>query len=68
MTELGPWGAQWRKSSHSSANAACVEVTRNLPGMVAVRDSKNPVGPKLIFSPTDWRTFVSGVKAGDFSL
>jgi hypothetical protein len=35
---------------------------------VAIRDSKNPDGPKLIFSPADWRTFVSGMKGQDFSL
>jgi hypothetical protein len=60
--------AEWSKSSYSSANGQCIQVARNLPGVVAVRDSKNPDGPKLIFSPADWRTFVSGVKGGDFSL
>jgi hypothetical protein len=60
--------AEWSKSSYSSANGQCIQVARNLPGVVAVRDSKNPDGPKLIFSPADWQTFVSGVKGGDFSL
>jgi Domain of unknown function (DUF397) len=57
--------AQWSKSSHSSANGQCVEVARNLPGVVAVRDSKNPDGPKLLISPADWHTFVGRVKARD---
>jgi hypothetical protein len=59
--------AQWSKSSRSSGTGQCVEVARNLPGIVAIRDSKNPDGPKLIFSPADWRTFVSGMKGQDFS-
>jgi hypothetical protein len=60
--------AQWSKSSRSSGTGQCVEVARNLPGIVAIRDSKNPDGPKLIFSHADWRTFVSGMKGQDFSL
>ena len=61
--------AVWRKSSYSSGNGGqCVEVARNLPGVVAVRDSKDPDGPKLSFAPDDWRAFTAGVKAGEFGL
>jgi Domain of unknown function (DUF397) len=60
--------AQWSKSSYSSANGACVDVAKNLPGIVAIRDSKDPGGPKLLISSADWRTFVSDIKDGDFSL
>ena len=68
MDKLDLARAEWSKSSHSSANGQCIQVARNLPGVVAVRDSKNPDGPKLIFSPADWRTFVRGMKGQDFSL
>ncbi|MGI5213778.1 DUF397 domain-containing protein [Plantactinospora sp. CA-290183] len=55
-------GAQWRKSSRSnSSGGACVEVADNLPGLVAVRDSKDPTGPTLTFGPTAWRGFLSGL-------
>jgi hypothetical protein len=59
--------AVWRKSSYSGGNGGqCVEVATNLPGIVAVRDSKNPDGPKVIFTPAEWTAFVSGVRDGEF--
>ena len=45
--------AQWSKSTYSSANGACVEVAKNLSGVVAIRDSKDHDGPKLLISPAD---------------
>ena len=54
--------AQWRKSTHSSADGQCVEVT-HLPEAIAVRDSKDPSGPKLIFTRDSWTTFVESAKA-----
>jgi len=54
--------AAWRKSSYSGTHGNCVEVARNLPGVVAVRDSKNPDGPSLLVSPAVWLYFVSRLK------
>ncbi|MGC3864689.1 DUF397 domain-containing protein [Micromonospora chersina] len=52
--------ATWRKATRSTNNGgACVEVADNLPGMVAVRDSKDPSGPVLTFDPASWRAFVA---------
>ncbi|MEU8328473.1 DUF397 domain-containing protein [Micromonospora sp. NPDC048839] len=53
-------GARWRKSSRSSGNGGnCVEVADDLADVVGVRDSKDPSGPTLAFTPTAWRAFVS---------
>lgn len=55
--------AIWRKSTRSgSSGGNCVEVADNLPGVVGVRDSKDPDGPALLFSPGVWRTFVAHTK------
>lgn len=52
-------GWQWRKSSRSSGDGGqCVEVATNLPGVVAVRDSKNPDGPALVVPAAEWRVFL----------
>jgi Domain of unknown function (DUF397) len=57
----------WRKASYSGANGGgCVEVARRLPGVVAVRDSKDPDGPRLGFAPDQWREFTGRVKAGEY--
>jgi hypothetical protein len=55
--------AVWRKSARSNNGGACVEVARNLPGIVAVRDSKDRDGPVLIFAPDEWQSFIGGLKA-----
>lgn len=55
--------AAWRKSSYSNGDGGdCVEVADDLPGIVPVRDSKDPHGPALIFPVAAWSSFVSAVK------
>ena len=59
--------AEWRKSSFSSGSGGnCVEVATNLPGVIAVRDSKDPDGPVLTLCLAQWRSFAAGVKLGEF--
>lgn len=57
--------AIWRKSSYSGQAGNCVEMAGNLPGVVGVRDSKNPDGPALVVTPQAWRAFIAGVKKGE---
>ena len=59
----------WQKSSYSgNGGADCVEVARNLPRVVAVRDSKDPHGPVLTIEPAGWREFIADVKVGRHDL
>ena len=59
--------ANWRKSSRSNhgGDGDCVDVA-DLPGRVAMRDSKDPTGPALTFTPVEWRAFLGGIRAGEF--
>jgi hypothetical protein len=59
-------GARWFKSSRSSAGKECVEVAFLDGGQVGVRDSKNPTGPALVFTPGEWDAFTAGVNDGEF--
>lgn len=57
-------GYDWFKSSYSSGNNNCVETAR-IPNIVPVRDSKDPQGPALTFSPDAWSAFIGSVKRGE---
>lgn len=59
-------GAEWFKSTKSDATRDCVEVAFLDGGMVGVRDSKNPTGPALVFTPGEWDAFAGGVRDGEF--
>ena len=62
--DVDPEGAAWRKSSYSNGTGGnCVEVA-DLPNGRAVRDSKHPEGPILVFTRDAWRAFVRGIEAG----
>lgn len=68
MSQPDLTGAAWHKSTRSGANGNCVEVAQNLPGIVAVRDTKNRTTGTLVFADTEWRTFIDCIKDGEFDL
>ncbi|MFI7213023.1 DUF397 domain-containing protein [Micromonospora maritima] len=56
----------WRTSSRSTDSGGnCVEVADNLPGMVLVRDSKDPSGPTLTLTPDTWRSLVAHLRRAE---
>ena len=61
-------GLSWIKSSLSLAQGSCVEVASLPDGGVAVRDSKDPSGPVLRFTPGEWHAFLAGTRNGEFDL
>jgi Domain of unknown function (DUF397) len=62
--QFGPW----RKSTRSGGADNCVEVATSTDRHIGVRDSKNPDGGILVFSPGEWSAFVEGVRDGEFDL
>lgn len=68
-------GAVWQKAaSTGAADEPCVEIAI-VPGIkegsdqvIAMRDSRSPAGPVLLFTPDEWRAFTAGVRDGEFDL
>ncbi|MEV6972608.1 DUF397 domain-containing protein [Kitasatospora sp. NPDC093806] len=58
----------WVKSSYSRNGGACVEIAADYPVLVPVRDSKDPAGPALHFSPAAWHSFVAAIRADEFDI
>jgi len=59
--------AVWRRSTQSSSTGQnCVEVATNIPGIVVIRDSKDPGGPNLAITRRQWDEFTGAVKGGGF--
>lgn len=66
MTEI-PNTLTWRKSSFSGNQGGnCVEVADLPDGGIAVRHSKNPAGPIIEYTASEWDAFLQGAKAGEF--
>jgi hypothetical protein len=64
---MGGGATVWRKSKHSGGSD-CVQWRRTSSDVVLVRDSKDPSGPVLSFTHSEWRAFVAGVKDGEADL
>lgn len=64
--EVDLTGARWSKSRRSSAQGNCVEVAF-VGDVVAVRDSKDPAGPALVFTRAEWAAFTGGVRDGELT-
>ena len=59
----------WRKSSHSGGNGGeCIEVASTSKPLVAVRDSKDPNGPKLAVTPPEWESFIQRVRGATLNV
>ncbi|MFF8833208.1 DUF397 domain-containing protein [Streptomyces sp. NPDC015131] len=61
---LGP--VAWTKSGRSNATGNCVELAALPDGRFAVRNSRDPLGPALIYTRDEIEAFVAGARDGDF--
>lgn len=61
-------GVRWRKSRRSGGNGNCVEVARLSGGHVAMRNSRFPDGPVLVYTREEIAAFLGGVKDGEFDF
>jgi len=59
-------GVTWQKSGRSNPSGNCVECAALPDGGVAVRNSRDPQGPALIYTPSEIEAFILGVRDGDF--
>jgi Domain of unknown function (DUF397) len=65
LTESERGNLVWRKAQRSTNNGACVEIA-STSGKIAVRDSKDPNGPILVYTPAEFSAFLDGAKNGEF--
>lgn len=57
--------ALWRKSTRSNGSGACVEIAPVTPGVVGLRDSKDPDGPVLLVAEERWAAFTGALRSGE---
>jgi Domain of unknown function (DUF397) len=65
LTEAERAGLAWLKAQSSTHNGACVEIAESA-GKIAIRDSKDPDGPILVYTPAEFKAFLSGSRNGEF--
>ncbi|MGW0760490.1 DUF397 domain-containing protein [Streptomyces sp. NPDC002814] len=58
--------ARWIKSRHSNAEGNCVEIATLVDGDVALRNSRDPDGPALVYTAAELAAFLAGAKDGEF--
>ncbi|MFJ1707759.1 DUF397 domain-containing protein [Kitasatospora sp. NPDC088346] len=66
--ELDLTGAEWLSSSQGAAPETGEVQIAFVEGYIAMRDSRDPDGPALVFTPAEWRAFVLGARDGEFDL
>ena len=66
--DFNPSRAVWRTSSYTNNGGACVEVADNQPDLIAVRDSKDRSGPVLLLTASQWREFITDLRANAVSV
>jgi hypothetical protein len=59
-------GLVWRKSTASNPNGNCVELAELANGDIAVRNSRHPGGPTLVYTPAEIAAFLAGIRGGEF--
>ncbi|MBO0917450.1 MULTISPECIES: DUF397 domain-containing protein [Streptomyces] len=59
-------GVAWQKSRHSNSQGSCVEFAKLPDGDVAMRNSRHPDGPALVYTPAEIEALLLGVKDGEF--
>ncbi|MBD0707653.1 MULTISPECIES: DUF397 domain-containing protein [unclassified Streptomyces] len=59
-------GVVWQKSRHSNSQGSCVEFAKLPGGEVAVRNSRHPEGPALVYTPAEIEALLLGAKDGEF--
>ncbi|MBW5248214.1 DUF397 domain-containing protein [Streptomyces poriferorum] len=59
-------GVVWQKSRHSNSQGSCVEFAKLPDGDVAMRNSRHPDGPALVYTPAEIEALLLGVKDGEF--